>query len=347
MQENWRTFLLDQNATIENDQVAHFDDPATELAYTQSGTILTDLSCYGLLRFKGEDAQSFLQNQLSCDIREVNLHQGQYGSYCTPKGRVLTNFVVLQNEDSWLLQLPAELCASIQKRLSMFILRSKVVVDDCSDEWLRIGVAGPQSVALVEAATGVTLNLSADSSLCVAQSGAVSIICHSPEQLEILIAEVQAVELWRKLSESARSVGIVCWRWWEIHAGIPMVTAATQEQFLPQMINLDLIGGVSFKKGCYPGQEIVARTQYLGKLKRRMYLAHVMTESVVAAGDDIFCADVSDQSCGTIVNAVSAPDGGYDVLAVIQKISVASGSVYLHNPGGPELKIGALPYTLD
>ncbi len=347
MQENWYTFLLDRNATIENNQIAHFGDPVAELQYAQSGTILTDLSHYGLLRFAGEDAQTFLQNQLSCDVRDVKPQQGRHGSYCTPKGRVLANFIVLQRNDDWLLRLPADLCASIQKRLSMFILRSRVAVDDCSDAWVRIGVAGPQAKMLVETVTGFGLDACNDSSLCTMHSTTASVICHAPDRMEILTDEIRAREWWQKISEKASPIGTDCWHWREICAGIPMVTTATQEEFLPQMINLDLIGGVSFKKGCYPGQEIVARTQYLGKLKRRMYLAHVMTENTVAAGDDVFCADVSDQSCGTIVNAVSAPDGGYDVLAVIQKASVATGKIYLHNPGGPELKIGTLPYTLD
>ncbi len=347
MQQNWRTFLLDQNAVIENNQVVHFGDLLEELKYTQTNTVFVDLSHYGLLRFTGEDAQTFLQNQFSCDIRDVNPQQGQYGSYCTPKGRVLANFVVLQKDDEWLIQCPADLCLSIQKRLTMFVLRSKVVISDCSEQWVRIGVVGAQACELVKAAAGAELDAGEGSPLRVIHTSEASIICHATDRLEIIASEADARQLWQFLSENARPVSTTCWHRQEIRAGIPIITMATQEQFLPQMINLDLIGGVSFNKGCYPGQEIVARTQYLGKLKRRMYLVHVVTSEAVVAGDAIFCADSRDQSCGTIVNAVSSPDGGYDALAVIQQSSVDTGCIYLHKLDGPELRIGTLPYTLD
>jgi len=345
MQKNWHAFLQNYNAVIENNQVTHFGDSSAELKHTQTGTILTDLSHYGLLCFSGDDSQAFLQSQLSCDVMEVKTHQAQYGSYCTPKGRVLANFILWQRNDEWMMQLPISLCAPIQKRLSMFILRSKVKISDCSDQWIRIGIAGIEACRKVGEVMETSLH--ACPQLRVTHTSQTSVLCHAPDRLELTASEAYARELWQILSKNARPVGAACWSWLEIQAGIPAIFPATQEQFIPQMINLDLIGGVSFKKGCYPGQEIVARTHYLGKLKRRMYLAKIVTDSPVFVGDDLFSADTQDQSCGKIVNAAPSPNGGYDVLAVIPQSSAETGKIHWKNPGGPSLNIGALPYAYD
>lgn len=343
---NWHTFLQDCNAVIDHGEVVHFGDRQAELNHVRSGTILVDLSHYGLIRFSGEDAPTFLQSQLSCDVNEVNTGQAQYGSYCTPKGRVLANFILWQNNDEWIMRLPAHLCASVQKRLSMFVLRSKVNIDNCSEQWVRIGVAGKESCKWV----GETLRTSfrACAQLSILHTPQALVLFHSPSRLELITTVEQATRLWEALSVKARPVGGACWRWLEIQAGIATITVATQEQFLPQMINLDIVGGVNFQKGCYPGQEIVARTQYLGKLKRRMYLAHIPVREVVSAGDDLFSKDTPEQSCGKIVNVSPSPGGGYDVLVVVQQSSVVAGEgIYWRRPDGPELKFGQLPYSLD
>jgi tRNA-modifying protein YgfZ len=345
MQENWQAFLLTQYATIENDKVIRFDGELVEPVHIESSTVLIDLSNYGLLVFSGEDAQTFLQNQLSCDVNLVNQHQAQYGSYCTPKGRVLVNFILWQRGDEWFMQLPVSLCAAIQKRLSMFILRSKVCISDDSKQWIRIGVAGKSACERVAALTQISINSSPG--LKVIHAPQATLVCHAADRIELIVAPEKAPEFWLQLCQSARPCGTGYWDWLTLLAGIPVITPETQEEFIPQMINLDLIGGVSFKKGCYPGQEIVARTQYLGKLKRRMYLAHVSTDDLVSAGDDLYGADFENQSCGKIVNAALSPRGGYDVLAVIQQSSVAAGKVYWKMPRGAVLTIKTLPYALD
>lgn len=345
MQKDWYLFLKNYNAVIENDRVIHFGDSQAELNHTQSGVILVDLSHYGLLSFSGEDASTFLQSQLSCDIKEVNADHAQYGSYCTPKGRVLASFILWQNNAEWIMRLPESLSVGLQKKLSMFILRSKVKTANCSDRWVRFGVAGKESRKWVEGVIETSLN--GCSRLNVIPAKRAIVLCHAPGRLELIASIDQAQKLWQGLCTNARPAGAACWDWLEIQAGIPNITAATQEQFLPQMINLDIIGGVSFRKGCYPGQEIVARTQYLGKLKRRMYLAHIPTNGVLSAGDDLFGKDDATQSCGKIVNVSPSPKGGYEVLAVIQQSSVQRGRIHWQTPDGPELHFGLLPYSLD
>jgi len=345
MQEHWRTFLHTQQAVIENDRAIRFGENRLEAEKVGAETALVDLSHLGLLVFSGEDAQTFLQNQLSCDVKLINQHQAQYGSYCTSKGRVLVNFILWQRGDEWLMQLPVSLCATIQKRLSLFILRSKVRIRDDSNQWIRIGVAGKSACDHIAAIMQIVID--ANPRLEVIHAPQATLVCHAADRIELIVKPEKAPEFWMQLCQYARPCGTDYWDWLTLRAGIPVITPETQEEFIPQMINLDLIGGISFKKGCYPGQEIVARTQYLGKLKRRMFLGHVATDDCVSAGDDLYGADFEDQSCGKIVNAEPSPRGGYDVLAVIQQSSVAAGKVYWKAPQGVALTIETLPYALD
>jgi hypothetical protein len=148
------------------------------------------------------------------------------------------------------------------------------------------------------------------------------------------------------LATALTPVGTACWEWLEIRNGIPLITPATQEQFVPQMANMELIGAVNFHKGCYPGQEIIARTQYLGQLKRRMVLAHVEGETPPQAGDALFGSELEGQASGMVVNAQAAPDGGYDLLAVAQTTSIADAVLHFRSADGPLLSIQALPYAL-
>ena len=164
------------------------------------------------------------------------------------------------------------------------------------------------------------------------------------DKFVLSILPERAAMVWRGLREAATPVGAPVWDWLRLNAGIPMIVAATQELFVPQMVNLEVIGGVSFQKGCYPGQEIVARSQYLGKLKRRMFLAHVDAEA--APGDPLYSADMVGQATGTVVNAAPAPDGGFDVLAVAQVESANTQTLHLKAPDGAALTLKPLPYAL-
>lgn len=340
----WQTYLRNHHAVIENNCVIHFGDNATELEGTKTGTIASDLSHYGLIRFSGNDAPSYLQSQFSCDIREINLKKAQYGSYCNPKGRVLASFLLWQQDDNFFMQLPVSLCTSIQKRLSLYVLRANVQLNNVSDTLVRIGIAGQNAASLTEEITGSSCNLIQPTQ--VIHNKNITIISLAQNRLELITSIENAIPLWEHFSQNAKPVGANCWNWLDIQSGIPVILPETQEQFLPQMINLDAIGGISFKKGCYPGQEIVARTQYLGKLKRRMFLAHIATAEVARAGDELYSIDMDDQSSGNIINAALSPNGGFDILAVIQQSSVDSSEIHWQSLQGPVLQIKSLPYSL-
>jgi folate-binding protein YgfZ len=244
-----------------------------------------------------------------------------------------------QGED-YCLQLSSDILPGVLKRLSMFILRAKVQARDASDETVRLVVAGTQALAAVSAAMGAV----PEAAMRSVAGEAGQVIRLGDDKFVLSIAPERAAAVWQALRQSATPVGAPVWDWLRLNAGIPMIVAATQEQFVPQMVNLEVIGGVSFQKGCYPGQEIVARSQYLGKLKRRMFLAHVDAEA--APGDNLYSADMDGQATGTVVNAAPAPTGGFDLLAVAQVESANTQTLHLKAADGAALTLKPLPYAL-
>lgn len=342
MNQDWQNFLLQQGAQLHEGVVQHFGDLQAELLATRDGTILCDLSQFGTLRVTGEEAQGFLQNLLSNDIKAVTGKTAQLSSFNSPKGRMLATFLIWQQGSDYMLQLPRSLVPAMHKKLAMYVLRAKVKVSDASDEIICLGLAGKDAAELLQQHFDITLE--PDNS--VAQHEQASVIRVAADRFQICTDTRHATALWSSLSKSAKPAGSSCWDWLNIRAGIPVVTPATQEQFVLQMANLDLLGGVSFKKGCYPGQEIVARTHYLGKQKRRMFLAHVEPGNLAAAGDQLFSEDMAGQPCGMVINATPAAGGGYDLLAVIQIGSRETQKVHLQSMQGALLHFLPMPYPL-
>jgi tRNA-modifying protein YgfZ len=267
--------------------------------------------------------------------------QAVFAAYCTAKGRMLANFLVIRRGDELLVMLPEALREAIQKRLGMFILRAKVKTRDAGGEWVRLGLSGPGSSARVADVLGVALP---EAILGVAQAERCLAIRLGAERFDLFVHPEDAPAIWATLAAHARPVGAEVWDGLLVNAGIPTILPATQDQFVPQMANMDVLFGIDFKKGCYPGQEIVARTQYLGKLKRRMYLARVA--GAAAPGDSLYSPDLPGQACGTVVNAAPAGDGCADLLAVMQTSSFEAGEVHLGALDGPLLSFKPLPYAL-
>lgn len=340
MIESWKNFLQSQGAVIENATVLHYGDPVAERMASVDGTIVADLSQLGVIAFHGDDTVSFLQGQLTNDLRGLNADSAQWNGYCSPKGRLLGNFLMWRQGADYCLQLSGDILPGLLKRLSMFVLRAKVQGRDASDETVRLVVAGKAALASVNAAMGAV----PASAMHTAATAAGQVIRVGDDKFVLSIAPEHAPAVWQTLCQSATPVGAPVWDWLRLNAGIPMIVAATQEQFVPQMVNLEVIGGVSFQKGCYPGQEIVARSQYLGKLKRRMFLAHVDAEA--APGDNLYSADIEGQATGTVVNAAPAPTGGFDVLAVAQVESANTQTLHLKAADGAALSLKPLPYAL-
>lgn len=331
--------LLSTDFSGDSADTLHAGDAAAEQRAARDGTIVVPLVHLAPLRFAGEDTTAFLQGQLSSDVKQVTPARAQLSSYSTPKGRMLASFLMFQDADGQVLLASADIRDAVLKRLSMFILRSKVKAS--APSLAVLGLAGPQAESLLVQQFGAA----PAEDFAVLQAGATAIVRVPHLGFVITTPEDQLAPLWQALSQHATPAGPAAWQWREVQAGIVRIAAATQELFVPQMANYDLIGGVSFTKGCYPGQEIVARTQYLGKLKKRAFLAHVDSSEPVVPGQSLYAADLGEQATGQVANAALAPDGGYDVLVVIHNSSVEHG-VHLGSPGGPQLQFQPLPYSV-
>jgi len=308
---------------------AHFGDPQRELDAARTGAVVCPLSHFELLRFSGVDAQSFLQAQLTCDVLQVTPTTARYGGYCTSKGRLIADFLLMRTPQAYLMHLPAESGVVLAERLRKFVLRAKVEIG--RETALRaIGIAGPDAAALLQQSVGECPHLPLES---VLYPGAT--LLRLPGDAFLAIApQPDIAGLWEALARQATPAGMDCWNWLQIRAGIPWITAATREQFVPQMVALDAIGGVDFQKGCYPGQEIIARTRYLGEVKRVLCFGHC--DGLAAAGDALLSAD--GQSRGMVVNAAPAPGGGSDLLAVAQT-SMDGDLLRLGSADGPGVRI--------
>ena len=304
-------------------------------------SVICELAHLGLIRFSGAEAQTFLHNQLSCDVAALAPGKSTYGSYCTPKGRVLATFLLWRSGEDFFMQLPSPLREPTQKQLSKYILRSKVRAADASAEWTLLGVSGKDAAALVQRAVGDVPRGVHD----VINTQDAMVIRLPGDRYEIVAAN-NSPGFIESLSDGAEKADPDYWDWLDIRAGVPVILPATQEAFVPQMLNLDLIDGVSLTKGCYPGQEIVARMHFRGTLKQRMYLANIAGAERPQPGENLYSSDFGEQSCGRIVNAARSPEGGCDVLAVIQIASSERGAVRWKTPDGPALRMLPLPYDL-
>lgn len=285
------------------------------------------ISDQGLIRASGEEAAQFLHNLLTNDIQHLAEGTARQAALCTAKGRMIASFLIWREGNDYLLMLSADILPAILKKLSMYVLRSKVKLTDASAERTLIGTVGAnlgpaQAMVTAPVAGGTAIRLDAD-------------------------RVVLAVPADTTPAALPPAGSLDDWHLAEIKHGIPRITAGTQELFTPQMVNYELpaVGGVSFQKGCYPGQEIVARTQYLGKVKRRM--VRVALDQAFAPGTDVFTPEAGEQHCGAVVLTAPAPGGGFESLLVVQSSGAEADAVHVGAPSGPKAKLLSLPYVAD
>jgi len=336
MNPNWRSFLESAEGSFDSHtcDLLNFGDAAAELQAAGKQTLLVPLTHLEQIEVSGEDAKSFLHSQFTSDINHLPESQAQHSGWCSDKGRLQASFLVWRDGDNYRLLLAGDLREATQKRLQMFVLRSKVKLTALGDAMIQLGIAGPQATEAL-----------ADASLpCPAEPMAISVrdgitVIRLETDRFIVAAPLSAMaRLWQQLSVKARPAGVPVWRWLDVEAAFPLVTLATKEEFVPQMADFDKIGGVSFHKGCYPGQEVVARTQYLGKVKRHLFRVH--SQQALKAGDPLYSPENPDQACGTVMSAAPAPSGGFAALAVVQ--SNFSHNVHLESREGPQVQAAAV-----
>ena len=288
-------------------------DAATPPPAFDGAAHLTD---WGVIRASGPDAGHFLQGQLTQDVEHLAGGEARLAGYCSAKGRLLASFVMWRNgPEEILLACSADLLAVVLKRLAMFVLRAKCKLADASVDLPLSGLAGAATLL----------------------PGAL----HLPDALVAGQAVPRA--LWVGAPAAAAApLDIDAWRWLEVHSGVARIVAATAEQFVPQMVNLELVGGVNFQKGCYPGQEIVARSQYRGTLKRRGQL--VYSAAPLQPGQEIFHSADPEQPAGMVVLA-GQYEARYAGLVEVKLAALASGSLHAGTASGPLLTLATLPYS--
>jgi tRNA-modifying protein YgfZ len=300
----------------------------------------------GLLEVSGDDALAFLHGQLSCDVQSLGVGQARYWSYNSPKGRMLANGVLWRPVSSppgrVMMMLASDLAETIRRRLSMFVLRAKAVIQDGKERHTLLGLAGPGAADAVRDALGVAVApltavaFNGDAGALALPDGRILVACPSPSAPIIHAA----------LARHAAAADAEMWRWFGIAAGVPKITAATSDLFVAQAVNWDLLGGVDFRKGCYPGQEIIARMQYLGRLKERLFAYRTDAEGVARAARLYSAVFGSEQACGTVVNAAADPAGGTLLLAVVQQSAADDEDLRLDAPLGTRLIRQPLPYAI-
>jgi hypothetical protein len=291
----------------------------------------------GLIRAQGEDATKFLHGQLTNDFVLLGQNQARLAAFCNAKGRVQASFIGFKRSNTDILLVCShDLLATTLKRLSMFIMRAKVKLTDASDEFALYGLVG----SALQNATSKIANYSVDT-WTKADFDEISLINLYP-------ADGAPRALWvapvAHPAPAGDTLTQALWDWSEVRSGIVTATQPIFEAFVPQMLNYESVGGVNFKKGCYPGQEVVARSQFRGTLKRRAYLAH--SEAPLQAGDELFLPTDGDQPCGTVAQAAPAPAGGFDALVSMQISAFEAGAVRLRAVDGPVLALAPAPYPL-
>ena len=290
----------------------------------------------GVIEASGEDAIRFLNGQLSNDLNQLAPNQASLAAFCSAKGRMQASFVAIKRDNGdVLLVCSADLLAPTLKRLSMFVMRAKAKLRDASADFAVYGLLGQSAT-----------DLGASTPWSAANMGEASVV-------QLYPAQDRARQLWLAPANTPAPAGptlaLADWQCSEVLSGVATVSAAVAEAFVPQMLNFESVGGVSFKKGCYPGQEVVARSQFRGTLKRRAYIAQLPpsdSDAPVAAGQELFSSQDPDQPCGLVVQAARSEHGPWLAIVSMQTSAAEAGNLYLGSPSGAALALLPLPYAL-
>jgi len=291
MNQNWKNFLLSQHATFESDTDITF--PAI---VDDNDETIYPVAHLAVLTVSGKDAAKLLQGQVTCDVNELTDTKSCLGALCNPKGRAITTFLLIKTGDVFLVILPEELLETVKKRLQMYILRSAVTVTDSADQLCLIGLS--------------TKKMQAESLFNTSQQDNITVNFSTTQNRYLVIADTdKAIALWSDRVDNLKfkPKNSDQWRYLDILSGIPWLTTETSEEFIPQMLNLDQLGGISYNKGCYTGQEIVARTHYLGKTKRALFLAECESTTIPAPNSAIIDnSSDTEQTIGKVLLAQHA-----------------------------------------
>jgi len=340
MNSQWEQFLRGAGAQIVDGTVLDFGDAFQEKSASLERAAVVDLSDLAIIRARGADALSFLDGQLTNDLRPLDSHHHVLAAYCNPKGRAIALLRIWRDGEDLLLLLPASLAPGVLDRLRRYVLRAKVSLTH--DESLSaLGLVGPKAVEIVASFTHATAPVPGQ----LVNAGGIAFLAIAGVAPRYIVVGSSAArqEVWARCQTDAVPAGVRLWKWHDIQVGLPTVRPETTEAFVPQMLNLDTLGGISFNKGCYPGQEIVARMHYLGKLKQRLYRLSFPGHVIATPGTEIFAPHFGDQAAGTVVESVSIETTRTEFLAVVQIASAESDTLHLSGHHGPSLHVERWP----
>ena len=334
---HWRDFLQQQGFT-------HLPQGGIDTIKPcpSADTGLTDLSNYSSLAVSGPDAHKFLQGQLTCDLNQLTAEQGLTGAYCTPKGSVIANFDLLQINDELMLHMAADVVPEVDANLGKYIVFSKAQLHNQNTDWVRLGIWGKQAHAAVQQLCPI-----APTERAVRPFSQGFVYCTSAAQQRYVVycqpAAAQAI--WAQLSDHAQPTSTAAWETSQIKDGLIYVNATISGQYVPQMLNLQELGNINFSKGCYTGQEIVARMQYLGKLKRHLYLGRINSTAELQVGMQI---DASTRNnVGQITSLAPTPDNHYWFTAVINIKEAEHDTLTVGGADHSQIELQPLPYSID
>lgn len=328
MNINWKTFLLGQLATVEDEKITFAGTTDT------GGKRIYSLPHLAVLSVTGKDAAKLLQGQVTCNVNDISEVNSSLAAMCNPKGRAIATFLLTRKADTFLLVLPTELLETVKKRLQMYVLRSDVKITDRSDDLCLLG--------LYEQEQSVQPNTSEIQQNLISVNLPVS----TRRRLSIMNVD-QAMQFWTEQIDHQGfcKAGTDEWRYLDIVSGMPWLTTATSEEFIPQMLNLDKLGGISFNKGCYTGQEIVARTHYLGKTKREMLLAECQTSLVPEPNSTVINKDsIGQEAIGKVLLA-QQDEQSCKLLIILQTTESAYDNLRLQDDMQTQIKL--IPFFHD
>lgn len=314
MLSDWKAFLLSDGARIENNQVLDFGDPECEASAAMAESVMVDLSYLSIIRVTGADAAAFLNGQFTCDLSGLPEGHVRPGAWCNPKGQVIANFIIVRTGDVFYLLLPEDMKDGFINRLRMFVLRSQVTLEDCSDTLLCTGINTREGGRID--GTKISAMLSTQEQ-AIHYNGLV--LFHVPVNWNrvIIAGTIDAVAAaWSNSKQLYNRTGSQYWRLFDVLDGLPWIGPGTTESILPQQLNLDQTGGLSFSKGCFPGQEVIARLHHRGKYKQRLLIAGLKSGSGLLPGEKIYSGD-QDHHIGTVINTAEHPDEGTYALIVL------------------------------
>jgi len=343
MNNNWKEFLLKNGAKQDHKGLFVFNETYSDSQLANNEDIICDLSHFSTVVIAGGDAAEFIQGQFTNDVDKVDANNSQISSFCNNKGRMIANFHLFQNQQNYFISIKSDLVERSISHLQNYVLRSEVAIQDISEQLIHIGICGKNTYSLLAPFID-NLSKTADSVSYNENYIAVCVAGNTP-RYEIFCSFEQAKILWQAISDKAKVVNGVYWDYLNIQNGLPFIDNNTSEEFVPQMANMDFINGVSFEKGCYTGQEIVARTHYLGKQKRRTYHVKITSNTEPKEGEQL-ATDTSteNQYIGTLVTVCAVSENEYEALAVIQIKSAEENKLKLKNTDADVILLD-LPYS--